>query len=126
MVEWNNVDTPDPSCALCGKSVGVGETAHAVRGKFICGDCRRVVLATEPRPVLPYADRPLPRRRWLWPAVAAAALAAAIAASLLLTAQRTAVGRAQAEQLRALAAEKQAKAAAEAARARAAETRPVE
>ena len=126
MVEWNTVDTPAPSCALCGKSLGGGETAHAVRDKFICGECRRLALATEPRPVLPYADRPISRRRWLWPAVAAAALAAAIAASLLLTAQRTAVARARAEQLRALAAEKQARAAAEAARGRAAETRPVE
>jgi hypothetical protein len=108
------VNTTAPTCALCGRAVGDGEAARAVRDKFVCGDCRRLVLATEPAPVLPYADRAIRRRRWLWPAVAAAALALAVAASLLFTAQRVAIARARDAQMRALAAEAQARAVAEA------------
>ena len=85
------VNTSAPTCALCGQAVGGGEPARAVRDKFVCGECRRLVLATEPAPVLSYADRTVRKRRWLWPAVAAAALALAIAASLLLASQRVAM-----------------------------------
>ena len=107
------MNTSAPTCALCGRAVGDGEAARAVRDKFVCGECRRLVLATEPAPVLPYADRAVRRRRWLWPAVAAAALALAIAASLLITAQRVAMTRAREAQMRALLAEAQARAVAE-------------
>ena len=119
------MDTPAGTCALCGKAVEGDEPAHAVHDKVICEACRGLVLVSGPRPVLPYADRGGRRRRWMWPAVATA-VAAAVIMSLVFTAQRAAVERARAEQLRALAAEQRARADAEAARARRAETRPAE
>ena len=138
VIDWSGVDDAVPMddavrmCALCGKAVGGAEPAHAVRDKFICEACRGLVIGSEPRPVLPYADhRGRRRRRWLWPAVAGAAVVAIFAASLGFTAWRAAAARARDEQLRAaavraLAAERSARAEAEAARERLAQTRPAE
>jgi hypothetical protein len=122
-----------PTCALCGKTVGGDEPAHAVRDKVICEECRRLVLATGPRPVLAYAGGGGRRRRWVWPAVAAGVFVAGVLVSLVFTAQHAAE-RARAEQMRALLAEQRARAAVmsalakaeDAARARPAETRPAE
>ena len=126
-----------PTCALCGKTVGGAEPAHAVRDKVVCEECRSLVAATGPRPVLTYAGGAGRRRRRVWPAVAAGVFVAAVLALVAFTAQRAAVERARAEQMRALAAEQRAraevvsalakaKADADAARARRAETRPAE
>src|SRR5687767_14419622 len=49
------MDLTARTCALCGKAVGGAEPAHAVRDKVVCEECRRLVVATEPLPVLPYA-----------------------------------------------------------------------
>ena len=109
MVQYTITVNPSATtCALCGQVVGGGEAARAVRDKFVCGECRRLVLATEPAPVLSYAGRTVRKRRWLWPAAAGAALALAIAAALLLASQRVAVARAREAQMRALAAQRAA------------------
>ena len=123
----NTMDTPAPTCAVCGTTIVGNEAAHAVHDKFICGECLRLALETGPRPVLAYAGRDARRRRWGWPAVAGAALiVVAAAVSLLVTAQRAAVARARVEQMRALAAEQRARAAAEAVAATLAATRPAD
>jgi hypothetical protein len=94
---------------------------------MICEACRRLVVGLEPRAVLPYAEAGiLRRRRWVWPALAAAAVVVGLVVSLLWAAQRAAVERARAEQMRAIAAEQRALAAAAAVRARLAATQPAE
>ena len=106
------MNSPAPSCALCDRTIDGATTAHAVHGKLVCEACRRLVLACEPRQVLPYADREVRRRRrWLLPA-AVAAVVVVLAFALLLAARTAAVQRARAEEMRALAAERQARAAA--------------
>src|SRR5688500_18949760 len=127
------MDLTAPTCALCGKTVGGAEPAHAVGDKVVCEECRRLVLAAGPRPVLAYAGGDGRRRRWVWAVLAAGVFVAAVLVSVVFIAQRAAVERARAEQMRALLAEQQAKAAVmsaqaraaeDAARARAAEARP--
>jgi hypothetical protein len=122
------VNAPASACAICGVTVGGAEPAHAVRDKLLCEACRRLVLASQPRQVLPYADAAVRRRRWLWPALATAAAAVLLAsASILFTARRAAVDRARAEQIRAIAAQQRALAAeAAAVRSRLAETQPAD
>ena len=120
-------ETPASACALCGKAVGGDEPAHAVRDKVICEECRRLVSASGPRQVLPYAGHGARRRRWLWPAIAAAVVVAALLSSLFLTARHAAVERARAAEMRALAAQQRALAevvAAAADQARRAATQP--
>ena len=105
------MNSPAPSCALCDRTIDDAATAHAVRGRFICEACTRLVLASEPRQVLPYADQGLTRRRRrLLPAFAAIAVVALLF-SLLLIARNTAERQARAEQMRALIAEQNARAA---------------
>jgi len=114
------------TCALCGNAVNDPGRAAAVRDKLVCGECRRVVSASEPVRVLPYAGRETRWRQWLWPTAVTALL---LLATLLMTAQRhAAVARARAQEMRALAAEARAQAVAAAAAAtvqsRQAEARP--
>jgi hypothetical protein len=126
LVNWCGVEPATTGCALCGQAPDRAELAHVVRDKTICEACRRAVAGLEPRAVLPYADADSGRRRgWVWPAVVAAVVAMLLV-SLLWTAQRAAVNRARAEQMRAIAAEQQARAAAAAVRAKLAATRPAE
>ena len=129
------MDLTARTCALCGKTVGGAEPAHAVRDKVICEECRGLVLATGPLPVLAYAGGAGRRRHWVWAAVAACLFVLALLASLVFTARRAAVERARAEQIRAMVAEQlsiaeavaaKARADADAERARPAETRPGE
>ena len=125
-VQSADVETPSITCALCGEAVGDVEPAHAVRGKVVCQSCRRLVLASEPRRVLPYAGPAGRRRRWLWTVVAAAVVVIILSTSLLLiNERRVAIERARVEEMRALAAEARAKAAADAL-SRPVQTRPAE
>ena len=120
------METPAITCALCGEAVGDAEPAHAVRGKVVCQACRRLVLASEPRQVLPYAGPAGRRRRWLWTAVAAAVVVTILCTSLLLiNERRAAIQRVRFEEMRAIQAEARAKAAADA-QSRQAQTRPAE
>lgn len=121
------MNSGDARCALCESTIDRAAAAHAVGGRFICEACRRLVLASEPRLVLPYADHGPPRRRrWLLPLVVAMAVMAVLF-SLLFVARNAAVRQARAAQMRALVAEQNARAAAAAAaQARVAATQPVE
>ena len=113
------------TCALCGRTVGGAEPAHAVRDKSVCEACRRLVSALEPRTVLPYAHPGERRRRWVWPTVAAVGVVLALAAGALVTARSVAIERARAQEMRALMAEAQARiAAAAATQSRPAATQP--
>jgi hypothetical protein len=107
------VNTVDPTCALCKQPVGPGAASHAVRGKVICEACRRLVVAAEPRQVLPYADAGTRRRRWLLPAAGALGAVLLLVLALTFVARQAAVQRARAEEMRALLAERQARLAAQ-------------
>ena len=116
------MDPTPQRCALCDQAVGGAAAACAVHGRLVCEACRGLVVAGEPRRVLPYAGpRPGRRRRWLFVVGVAVPLLVVV---MMLVARNAAEQRARAAEMRALAADRQAKTAALQALQAAARQRP--